>query len=237
MFARWNFTVWSATQRISATWRFERPPETSCRISSSRRVSLASSWLSVVGAGRSCGARQENGRLERLPDRCRDPVRVGRLQHVRSRAALERGVDHTAISGPREHDHGQLRAPVAPGRDHPQGSLVALREIDLHHEQVGLVLLQERLGRSRRRRCTDQVDVEASQQRRERGVTQRMWVERDCLSAWSIERFVVHRSSKPSSRTSALSFDTTHSRPWIFRPADGGIVEGAIRVERWEELR
>ena len=82
------------------------------------------------------------------------------------------------------------------------------------------------LGRSRRRRRTDQVDVEASQQRRERGVTQRMWVERDCFSSWSIERFVVHQSSIPSSRTSALSLNTTHSRPWIFPAGRIGIVEG-----------
>ena len=165
MFARWNFTVWSATQRISATWRFDRPSRDELQ-----DLELAAGQLAqqlVVRRRnrpllRPC---QEERRLEGLPDRRGDRLRVRRLQHVRGRAAVEGGVDDTAIVGARQDDHRQLGTPLTSTRDHPKRGVAPFREVDLHHEQVGLVLLQERLGCLRRRRRTDQVDVEAGQQR------------------------------------------------------------------------
>ena len=136
--------------------------------------------------------RQVERRLERLPDRCRDRFRVRRLQHVCGRAAVERGVDHTAVVGTRENDHRQLRRSLAAARDDSERCLEPFRQVDLHDEQIRLMLVQERVCCPRRRGRADEVDVETSEQRRQCRVTQRMRVKRYCLPSWSVE-FVLHR--------------------------------------------
>ena len=64
-----------------------------------------------------------------------------------------------------------------------------------------------------------------------------MWVERYRLTARSMRMFELHRSSIRSSRTSALFRHDSQPATGSSRPASVGIVEGAIRVERWEERR
>ena len=119
-------------------------------------------------------------------------------------------------------------------RDQVQRLLASFGQVDLEHEQVGPVLLQERQRRFRRGRSADEVDVDAAQQRRQRHVTQRVRVHHHRCASRSAE-FMVHafflHSRLPN--WTCASLHTTPRRPDIFRTVTNGVARGLSGSGGW----